>query len=102
MASFNFTTVALEEGTTFIFSLCVRIANGAGHFRQHLVDTRKLEASAPTSSRDIDDLIEDLDEIQLSNLIKTPTILTTRLDFSSRRNINMPQLVEDGYRTLDN
>jgi hypothetical protein len=35
----------------------------------------------------IDDLVEDLDEIQISDLTKTPTILTTWLDFSSRRNI---------------
>jgi hypothetical protein len=82
MASFNFTTVALEEGATFIFDSWVCVANGAGNFRQHLIDTRKLEASASASHRDIDNLIQDLDEIQLSDLIKTLTISTTRLDFS--------------------
>jgi hypothetical protein len=83
-ASLNFTTVALEEGTTFIFSSWVCIANGAGDFRRHLIDTGEPEASAPTSHRDIDDLIEDLDEIQLSDLIKS-TSSTNNLDSSPTR-----------------
>jgi hypothetical protein len=93
MALLNFTTVALEEDETFILGSWVCFTNGAGNFRRHLVDIRKPEASEPTSRRDIDDLIEDLDEIQLSDLIKTLTISTTRLDFSSRHNVDMPLLL---------
>jgi hypothetical protein len=63
MALFNFTTIALEEGATFVFGSCVCVANGAGDFLRYLVDTRKLEASAPKSRRNIDDLVDDLGEI---------------------------------------
>jgi hypothetical protein len=90
MVWFNFTTVALEEGLTFVFGSWVCVPNSAGDFRRHLVDTKKPEAFARTSRRDIDDLIEDLDKIQRSDLIKTLTISTTWLDFSLHRNVDMP------------
>jgi hypothetical protein len=89
MASFNFTTVALEEGATFIFGSWVFVTNSIDNIRRHLIDIRKSKAYAPTSRRDIDDLVEDLDEIQLSDLIKTPD----DLDFSLRDNVNVPLLL---------
>jgi hypothetical protein len=48
MVSFNFTSVVLDEGTTFIFGSWICIANGLGGFNSHLVDSRKLETSAST------------------------------------------------------
>jgi hypothetical protein len=90
---------------TFIFSSWVCVANSAGDFRRHLIDTRKPKASAPTPYRDINDLIEDLDKIQLSDLIKSTssadnlnstlarvaaTILATWLHCSSCRDIAAP------------
>lgn len=59
----------LEKGTTFVIGSWVCIANGSGGFTNHLADTRMLEAYAPTSRCDIDELAKDLGEIQLSNLI---------------------------------
>jgi hypothetical protein len=45
MASFNFTNVVLDEGTTFTFGSLFCIANGRGGFNSHLAETR--EATAP-------------------------------------------------------
>jgi hypothetical protein len=93
MTSFNFTTVVLKEGVAFIFGSWVYVANSAGDFPLQIVDTRKPEESAPASYHDIDDLIKDLNEIEFSDLIKSPTILTTRLVFSLRCNVNVPLLL---------
>jgi hypothetical protein len=82
-----------DEGTTFTFSSWVCITNGRGGFSSHLSNTRKPEASALASCRDIDDLVDDLGEIRLSDLIgnhegesgsnSTPT--HDRFDSSSRQ-----------------
>jgi hypothetical protein len=53
MASFNFTSAVLDEGTTFTFSSWVCIANSLGGFNNHLANPKKPEAYAPTSSLDI-------------------------------------------------
>jgi hypothetical protein len=68
MASFNFTSVVLNEGTAFTFGSWVCIANGRGGFDSHLANTKEVEAYAPASCRDIDDLADDLGEIRLSDL----------------------------------
>jgi hypothetical protein len=39
MATFNFTNAVLDEGTTFIFGSWVCVADGAGSFCRHLVET---------------------------------------------------------------
>jgi hypothetical protein len=62
MASFNFTSAVLDEGTTFTFGSWICIANGSGGFNSHLSNTRKPEVSASTSSCDINNLIDDLNE----------------------------------------
>jgi hypothetical protein len=62
----------------------VCVADGVGSFHHHLTTTTGPKAPASTPHPIIDDLAEDLDEIQLSDLIKTSTISTTQLDFSSR------------------
>lgn len=69
MTVFNFTTVALEKGTTFIFNSWVCIANGAGDFHYHLIDHKP---KAPTSrpSRDLDDFIDNLGEMLLPDLVR--------------------------------
>jgi hypothetical protein len=43
MASFNFTSAVPKESTTFVFSLWVYVADGAGDFCRHLVDNTKPE-----------------------------------------------------------
>ncbi|CAN6336661.1 unnamed protein product [Urochloa humidicola] len=68
MASIK-STVTFQEGATFVFGSWVCIADGAGGFRRHHAPA--LEKKAPTSTTRpvVDDLAENLDEIQLSNLI---------------------------------
>jgi hypothetical protein len=58
-----------DEGTTFTFGSWVCIANGSGGFNNHLANPKNPEESAPTSSRDINNLADDLGGIKLSNLI---------------------------------
>jgi hypothetical protein len=69
MMTFNFSTIALEKGTTFIFSLWVCVANGAGNFHHHLIDHKP---KAPTSrpSRDLDDFVDNLSEMLLPDLVR--------------------------------
>jgi hypothetical protein len=55
MATFNFTSAVLPEGTTFIFSLSIYVADGVGGFRRHLIDNAKLEALAATQHSDLDE-----------------------------------------------
>jgi hypothetical protein len=68
MASFNFTSVVLDEGTTFIFDSWIYVANGLGGFNNHLVNSRKLETSASTQSNNLDEFINNLDELLLPDL----------------------------------
>jgi hypothetical protein len=65
MASFNFTSPMLDEGTTFIFGSWICIANGLGGFNSHLADSRKPEASTPTQCNDIDKFVDNFDELLL-------------------------------------
>jgi hypothetical protein len=68
MASFNFTSVMLDEGTTFIFGSWIYATNGLGGFNSHLADSSKLEVSASTRSSDLDDFTDNLDELVLPDL----------------------------------
>jgi hypothetical protein len=45
MASFNFTSTMLDEGTTFVLGSLIYIANGSGGFNNHLANTKEPEAS---------------------------------------------------------
>jgi hypothetical protein len=65
MASLNFTSTMLDEGTTFVFGSCICIANGLGGFNSHLVNSRKPENSTPTRSSDLDEFIDNLNELLL-------------------------------------
>jgi hypothetical protein len=69
MVSLSFISVVPDEGTMFTFGSWVCITNGLGGFNNHLANPKKLEASAPTSSRNIDNLADDLGGIKLSDLI---------------------------------
>ncbi|RLN03008.1 hypothetical protein C2845_PM13G02960 [Panicum miliaceum] len=62
MVTFNFTSVVPPMGTTFIFGSWVRISDGIGDFRRHLVDD-KLEARAATPSNTLNDFVDNLDDI---------------------------------------
>jgi hypothetical protein len=68
MASFNFTSVVLDEGTTFIFGSWICVANGLGGFNSHLANSKELEASSSTPSNDLDEFIDNLDDMLLPNL----------------------------------
>jgi hypothetical protein len=65
MASFSFTSIVLDEGTTFIFGSWICIANAVGGFNDHLADSRKPEASTPTQSSDLARFVGNLDELLL-------------------------------------
>jgi hypothetical protein len=70
IASFNFTSVMFDEGTTFIFGSWVCVANSVGSFRWHLVDDMKPEASAAAQCSDLNEFINNLDEMLLSDLTR--------------------------------
>jgi hypothetical protein len=70
MASFDFTSVVLDEGTTFIFGSWIYIANGSGGFNSHLVDTREPETSVATQCSRLDGFVDNLDEMLLPDLAK--------------------------------
>jgi hypothetical protein len=57
MPSLSFISTVLDEGTTFIFSSWICIANGLSGFNSHLANSRKLEASTPTRCSDLDELL---------------------------------------------
>jgi hypothetical protein len=69
MASFNFTSTVLDEGTTFIFGSWVYIANCSGGYNSRLADTKEPKAPTTPSRRDANDLAGDLGGIQFFDLI---------------------------------
>jgi hypothetical protein len=69
MASFNFSSAVLDEGTTFVFSSWICVTNGLGGFNSHLVESRKPGASTSTRHSDIDEFIDNLDELLLPDLV---------------------------------
>jgi hypothetical protein len=68
MASFNFTSVVLDEGTIFIFGSWICVADGLGGFNSHQANSEEPEASPSTSSSDLDDFIDNLDDMLLPDL----------------------------------
>jgi hypothetical protein len=68
MASFNFISVVLDEGTTFIFGSWICVADGSGGFNSHLANSKEPEASSPTSSSNLDDFIDNLDNTLFPDL----------------------------------
>jgi hypothetical protein len=99
MASFNFTSTVLDEGTTFIFGSWICITKGLGGFNSHLANSRKLEASSSTQSNDLDEFIDNLNELLLPNLalqIEKMSIfgVTSTRDASYLVGLNSNQSVE--------
>jgi hypothetical protein len=68
MESFNFTSAVLDEGTIFIFGSWICVADGLGGFNSHLANSKEPEASPSTSSSDLDDFIDNLDDMLLPDL----------------------------------
>jgi hypothetical protein len=68
MATFNFTSAVLDEGTTFIFGSWICIADGASDFHRHLIDNVKPEAPVATVRSDLDEFIDNLGEMLLPDL----------------------------------
>jgi hypothetical protein len=69
MASFNFTSAVLDEGTTFVFGSWIYITNGLGGFNSHLVDSKKSKVSTPTRHSDLDEFVDNVDKLLLPDLI---------------------------------
>jgi hypothetical protein len=68
MASFSFTSVVLDEGTIFIFGSWICLADGLGGFNSHLTNSKEPEAFPSTSSSDLDNFIDNLDDMLLPYL----------------------------------
>jgi hypothetical protein len=68
MIFFDFTSTALDEGTTFIFGSWVCVPDGAGSFC--LFNDTRMEASAASQHSGLDKFIDDLDETLLSNVAR--------------------------------
>jgi hypothetical protein len=81
MATFNFTSAVLDEGTTFNFDLWVCIADGAGDFRRHLVDNTKPKARVATLRNNLDEFVDNLTEMLLPDLAREieKSLFSTRL-----------------------
>jgi hypothetical protein len=70
MASFNFTSAMPDEGTTFIFSSWICVADSLGDFNSHLANSKEPEATSSTPSSDLDNFIDNLDDMLLPNLVQ--------------------------------
>jgi hypothetical protein len=68
ISSFNFTSVVLDEGTTFTFGSWICVPNGSDGFNSHLANSRVPEASSSIQSSDLDKLINNLDDLLLPDL----------------------------------
>jgi hypothetical protein len=64
MASFQFTRSVPSQGTTFVFSSWVCIADGAGSFHRFLVDMKPKTPVAGSHS-DLDKFVDDLDDLSM-------------------------------------
>jgi hypothetical protein len=82
MTSFSFTRTVLDEGTTFIFSSWICVANDSGGFNSHLANSRKPEVSTPSQCNDLDKFVDNLDELLLLDHvgeIETASVFDTTL-----------------------
>jgi hypothetical protein len=60
-----FTSIMLDESTTFNFGSWICVTNGSGGFNGHLAHSRKLEAFAASRCSNLDKFIDNLDELLL-------------------------------------
>jgi hypothetical protein len=70
MASFDFTSAVLDEGTTFIFGSWICVVNGLGGFNSHLADFGELKASAATPHNRLDEFVDNLNKMLLPDLAR--------------------------------
>jgi hypothetical protein len=63
MASFNFTSIVLNEGTSFTFSFWVCITDEVVASTATSLKIRERMASAPAPYRDVDDLAKQIGRI---------------------------------------
>jgi hypothetical protein len=75
MASFNFTSIVLDDGITFIFGSWICVTNGLGGFNSHLANSNESEASSSTPNSDLDDFIDNLDDLLLPDLAQQVTLV---------------------------
>jgi hypothetical protein len=64
MASFKFTSVVPPQGTTFVFSSWVCVADGAGNFCRFIVDMKPKTLAASLHS-DLDEFVGNLDDLSI-------------------------------------
>jgi hypothetical protein len=62
MASFKFTSAMPPQGTTFIFSSWVCVADGAGNFHRFIIDM-KPKILAVSFHSDLDEFVKNLDDL---------------------------------------
>jgi hypothetical protein len=62
MAPFKFTNVVPPQGMTFVFGSWVCVADGAGNFRQFIVDMKPKTLAASFHS-DLDEFVDNLDDL---------------------------------------
>jgi hypothetical protein len=93
MASFNFSSVVLDEGTTFIFGSWICVTNGSGGFNSHLANSKEPEASSSTRSNDLDDFIDNLDDMLLPDLAQQIEKMSV---FNATSTRDAPDLFESG------
>jgi hypothetical protein len=63
MASFKFTSVVLPEGTTFIFSSWVCVADGAGDSCRHTISITEPKTLAAIFHSELDEFVDNLDDL---------------------------------------
>jgi hypothetical protein len=64
MASFKFTSAVPPQATTFIFSLWVCVADGAGNFHRFIVDMKPKTLTASFHSN-FDEFVDNLDDLSI-------------------------------------
>jgi hypothetical protein len=64
MASFKFTSAVPPQGTTLVFSSWVCVADGAGNFRQFLIDM-KPKTPAVSFHSNLNEFIDNLGDLSI-------------------------------------
>jgi hypothetical protein len=99
MASFNLFSAVLDEGTTSIFGYWICVADGLGGFNSHLANSKESEASSSTSISDLDDFIDNLDDMLLSDLAQQIKKMSF---FNSTSTSDAPDLLGSDPNQSDN
>jgi hypothetical protein len=98
MASFKFTRSVPSQGTTFVFGSWVCIADGAGNFRQFLINLKPKTSAADLRS-DLDKFVDDLDD--LSTHASATKIEMESAPASTSSNVAATSLGLDSFQSKD-